>query len=75
MAPAPYPLLLNVQGGVVGLVDGLGDVGGADAIAHLTNKWGATAEGINIGRMAAVTLFVTFVFSIKICGVVSSTKL
>ena len=29
----------------------------------------------DIDRMVAVTLFVTFVFPIKICGVVSSTKL
>jgi hypothetical protein len=40
-----------------------------------TEQNGYLVRSSEVGRMVAVTLFVTFVFSIKICGVVSSTKL
>ena len=42
---------LDIQGGVIGLVDGLGDVGGTDAVAYLTDERGTSAEGIDIGTV------------------------
>ena len=48
-------LLLNIQSSVIGLVDGLGDVGGTDAVAYLTDEWGTTAEGIDIGTVGTLS--------------------
>ena len=47
-------LLLNIQSGVIGLVDGLGDVGGTDAVTYLTDERGASAEGIDIGTVGTL---------------------
>ena len=40
---------------MIGLVDGFGDVGGTDAVAYLTDEWGTTAEGIEIGTVGTLT--------------------
>ena len=47
-------MLLNIQSGVIGLVDGLGDVGRTDAVAHLANKRGTSTEGIHIGTVGTL---------------------
>ena len=39
---------------MVGFVDGLGDVGGTDAVAYLTDEWGTPAEGIDIGTVGTL---------------------
>ena len=47
-------LLLNIQSGVIGFVDGLGDVGGTDAVAYLADEGGTMAKGIDIGTVGAL---------------------
>ena len=47
-------LLLNIQSGVIGLVDGLGDVGRTDAVTYLTNERGTSTEGIHIGTVGTL---------------------
>ena len=47
-------LLLNIQSCVIGLVDGLGDIGGTDAVAYLTDERGAPTEGIHIGTVGTL---------------------
>ena len=39
---------------MIGLVDGLGDVGGTDAVAYLANERGTAAEGIHVGTVGAL---------------------
>ena len=39
---------------MIGFVDGLGDVGGTDAVANLTDERGASAEGIDIGTVGTL---------------------
>ena len=39
---------------MVGFVDGLGDVGGTDAVAYLTDEGGAAAEGFDIGTVGTL---------------------
>lgn len=47
--------LLNIQSCVIGLVDGLGDVGRTDAVAHLTNERSTSTQGIHIGTIGTLT--------------------
>ena len=47
-------ILLNIQSSMIGLVDGLGDVGRTDAVAYLTDERGASTEGIHIGTIGAL---------------------
>ena len=49
-----FAIILDIQRGVIGLVDGLGDVGGTDAVAYLTDKRGTAAEGIDIGTVGTL---------------------
>ena len=49
-----FAIILDIQGGVIGLVDGLGDVGGADAVAYLTDERGAATKGIDIGTVGTL---------------------
>ena len=39
---------------MIGLVDGLGDVGGTDTVAYLTDERGAAVEGIDIGTVGTL---------------------
>lgn len=43
----PYSMLLDIQRSMIGLVDGLGDVGGTDTVAYLTDERSASTEGIH----------------------------
>ncbi len=47
-------ILLNIQSGMIGLVDGLGDVGRTDAVAYLTDERGTSTEGIHIGTIGTL---------------------
>jgi hypothetical protein len=39
---------------VIGLVDGLGDVGRTDAVAYLTDERGASTKSIHIGTVGTL---------------------
>ena len=47
-------ILLNIQSGMIGLVDGLGNVGRTDAVAYLTDERGTPTEGIHNGTVGAL---------------------